>query len=201
MDIPTRIRDSAGEVVLTVVVVFFVLLAIVELILAAYVPIQALVPAGLWLAFVFFGVRSSIRSEGGIRQFLIRRVGVFACRHFAEIAPGDGQKVLSFGYDWFGRRLYYIRIMAGAVRSVKWGAGQASSLSGRDMNDWHVIVWFEREQATTLDWNHVSRPKYGLHIVGPSQEKRKAEALGKNLAEFLHKRGLGGVESGESNND
>ncbi|MHC4740988.1 MAG: hypothetical protein ACYS8Z_03700, partial [Planctomycetota bacterium] len=68
---------------------------------------------------------------------MINRVGVFAHRQFAEIARlEDGSQVLGFGYRLLGRRFYYFKVKCDGIRSVDWGMGQASGMTGRDMNDW-----------------------------------------------------------------
>lgn len=182
MDIPKSLKETIFNAALISIVVFFVLLAVANLLLFNYLPLITLILSLIWLVFVFFQVRRSCREDGGVKQFMIKLAGVFAPSQFAEIVQNDRRrKALYFGYRLFGNRFYYLKIQSDGIKTIDWEMGQASSLAGRDMNDWQVVIWFDADLATTLNWTPSDRPRFGLHIVGPSRENGKL----KNLATFL----------------
>jgi hypothetical protein len=196
INIPKSLRETAFSVVIFSIVIFFVLLAILELLLLNYIfdkdqRLIALIPSVLLLVFIFFQVRGSCRYDGGVRQFMIKVAGIFAPHQFAEITRQDtGRKMLCFGYQLFRKRFYYIKILCDGIKTVDWGSGQASSLAGYDMDDWQVVVWFDKDLATTLNWNSSNTPRFDLHIVGPPQTKQKTEELGRLFIELLRNAGV-----------
>jgi hypothetical protein len=193
MDIPKPASEITIMVVLFSIVVFFVLLAIFNLLFLSYLPIFnrdqrliTLVSSVIWLVFIFFAVRSSYRYHGGMQQFMINLACVFAPHQFAEIVRQDtGRKVLCFGYQLFRKRFYYLKIQCDGIKTVDWGAGQGS----RGMNDWHIYVWFDKDSATTLNWASSEKPRFGIY-AGPSLMKDKTEKLGALFIEFLRNAGV-----------
>jgi len=201
IDIPKSLRETTFNVAIFSIVVFFVLLAIFDLLFLSYLPIFdrgqriiTTVSSVIWLVFVFFQVRSSCRYDGGVQQFMIKVAGIFALHQFAEIVKQDtGQKVLCFGYQLFRKRFYYLKIQCDGIKTVDWGAGQGS----RGMNDWHVVVRFDKDSATTLNWASSEKPHFGIY-VGPSLMKDKTEKLGNLLIEFLRNAGVAAAQYDDS---
>lgn len=191
MVIPKSLKEIAFEVVLFSIVVFFTFLATIDILFLIYMPTMSIIASILWLMFIFFQIRGACRESGGIKQYKIRIAGIFAWREFAEISrDSSGRKVLSLGYKLFGKRLYCLKVLCDGIKTVDWSMGQASGITGRDMNDWHVVIWFDEELSTTLDWTYPSKSKYGLYIIGPSQKKENAVKLGDRLISFLIEAGV-----------
>ena len=181
MDIPKPLGETIFIVAIFVIVVFFVLLAILNILFLHYIPKGPLIASIIWLVFIFFSIRSSCREDGGVRQFMIKLVGVFAPHQFAQIVrQNTGRKVLCFGYQLFRNRFCYIKIQCDGIKTIDWSPGQGS----RGTNDWHISVWFDKDSATTLNWASSHKPRFGIY-VGPSLNKQKTEELGNRFIEFL----------------
>ena len=160
------------------------------LLLAVYALVNriALIAPCLWLAFVSMTVRSNCRAEGGIRPFLVNCLGNVTGRRFAAIgAPGE----IQFGYRLLGRRFIQERIALGKIESVEWSPGQASSMAGRDMNDWHVVLWFHHDDpARSQRRQRLRKPDQDPCIIGPSRRKEETAALGLGIVAFLQSAGV-----------
>src|SRR5262245_18804701 len=84
-----------------------------------------LVASVLWLLIVAFTLYAVLH-EIGLRPFAIEFLGMFSYRHFAEVRRDADRIVLSFGYELFRRRFYYLRLDSDWLVSIDMSTGQAS---------------------------------------------------------------------------
>lgn len=167
-------------IVLTCLVV-----AVFNLVRATMVPTVSLMASLLWIGLVVLVVSSNIRNEGGIGQYAINRLGLYSRRHFIRVTF-DGRKAdtIYVGYSLFGRYREYVTVRAKAISSLDWSPGQATAMSGRDMNDWHVALWYHHPDGPQR------KPFPGVRdeevfMLGPSGSRARIEALGRQVVEFL----------------
>lgn len=182
--------NSLGSIwfyfLLHLIILFFVLVAIFN-ICFLYHSLGVLILSAVWLFIVFAVNCTGYKEEGGMPFWLINRGGEFVRRHFAEVIRDDsGQLLLCFGYQLFGRSFYLLKLKWEGIISVDWGAGQATSMAGRDMKDWHVCLWFHPDSAV---WNGAAH-KIGIYIVGLYQPREMAEVFGDKFIAFLRKAGM-----------
>lgn len=198
MSIAKSTRQFVGEIVATLVmlsfVIFFALLAIFNLVTLPTESIIGSLASLGWLALVLFGVWGLYKFEG-IGHSLIYFVGIFSRYHFAAVChQTEGWDALCFGYKLFGQRFYLLKIKCDGIRTVDWSTGQASSRSGQDANDWSVVVWYSKKQATKGSWDSLDKHCHGLYIVSPEQEKTKTEVFGNRFVAFLRSAGVAAAQ-------
>lgn len=151
----------------------------------------ALVPSILWLSLngvMLFG----FCKERGSHQVLTEILGAFARQQFVWAFPtGTGHTEIRFGYQIFGMRRFYFVIPADRIESVNWSTGQASHMSGRDMDDWSVAVWYDHGDPA-LSQKHKSwrKPDQEVHIVGLTGSKSEVAASGHAFLNFLRESGV-----------
>jgi hypothetical protein len=189
LPIPNSRTEVTLQFAATLIVVVFTLLGFVNVCSGV-----ALVPSLIWLALVTAMVWSSSREQGGLRRFLITLLGSLFGQRFVEsdtsgAPPGD----IHFGFDLFGRRFIQKCIAMERIESVEWSTGQATAMAGRDMNDWHVFVWFDHRDPTTAEtkrkWG-ARRPEQDIYGVGSPARKARTEALGMAFIAFLREAGV-----------
>ena len=195
MRIPKSFIGTFSYFIFISIIASFALLgsisAAYNLILFKQMSIPTLVVSAIWLLFIFYSIRQSCRDQGGVRQFFINCLGTFAMHQFVEITMQDSsRKVLRFGYQLFAKRFYYLKdVQCDRIKTVNWSLGQATSLAGRDMNDWSVVLWFENDSESPLAWEPPNKALHGIshavRIVGPSRKKYKTEELGNKFIKFL----------------
>jgi len=167
-------------IVLTCLVV-----AVFNLVRVTTVPTVSLIASLLWVGLVFRVVTSNIREEGGIGQYAINRLGLYSRRHFIRATLyGLQADTIYVGYSLFGRDRAYLTVRAKAISSLGWSPGQATAMSGRDMNDWDVALWYHHPDGPQR------KPYPGVRdeevfILGPSGSRARVEALGRQVVEFL----------------
>ncbi|MCD6051054.1 MAG: hypothetical protein K0Q55_2457 [Verrucomicrobia bacterium] len=115
-------------------------------------------------------------------------------RNVVEFMAQTGKPAeIRFGYDVFGQRLITKRIPVESIRSVDWSTGQVTAMSGKDMNDWMLWMWFDhndlvrKEKELKGGWKCAGQENYQ---IGPSGKKADTEALGMAFIEFLRKAGV-----------
>jgi len=187
MPIPKSRSEVVIEFVVIGTVVGFALLAVVNLCSGV-----ALIASFIWLTFVTAMIWSSCRREGGVRPFIISMMGDLFGRCFAEWSPAEEQpKCIRFGFQLFRRRFVQQSIRIDRIESVEWHTGQATDMAKRDMNDWHVWVWFSHDDPSRTEarrkWHR--KPDQDLYGVGPTDRKERTEALGLSFVSFLRSAG------------
>jgi hypothetical protein len=176
-----------GAVVWVVVAVSLVL-ATVNLFLWRSIPVFSLVASILWLVFVAFMIRSAIRNAGSIRQFVIEAVSVLARKQFVVAVNRPQGLAICFCYEFCGRRYHVVEIPAESIESLDWSQGQASSLAGRDMDDWQVYLWYHPR-----DRRHPLFPGMRTadpHVVGPPRAREFTDRFGHEFRLFLKSVGI-----------
>ncbi len=169
---------------------FFVAVAVSNLVDYESVPRYAIILSVLWLLIVATVITLGIGDDGGLRLFVIDRLGNFSADQFVEIIPRHGDDLMvRFGFKLLGRDFNHLQIRRAELASVAWSSGQATSLAGHDMNDWHVTVWYTCKGSRR--W--VSDSSYreeAPHGVGPAGPKHEAAALGASLVDFFRSAGI-----------
>ncbi len=194
--VPKTLREEVGAVVgtimLTAFVVFFVWLAIYDLLNSV-----AYIPSILWLALVGTIIFGFLK-EFGPKQVLIEVMGFFAPKQFIWTVPRDDTtKEIHYGFQVFGHRFSYWKIPADKITEVYWNTGQTTHQVGRDMNDWSVVVWYEHnDPAKTLKREKYSKnPDQELYLIGPPGKKEDTTAFGHSLLDLLRKSGVSLIPS------
>jgi hypothetical protein len=169
---------------------FFVAAAVFDLVNVRSMPLLAILASIAWLSLVMLILTASAQRAGGMRQYVVNRLGDFSKKQFVKADnSGSGPAILFFGYDMLGRELYYFKLDTRSVVSVEWSTGQATAQAGRDMNDWHVALWYRHPDGPP-------HPPYpGLrdervYIVGPSGRRQTIEAFGRSFVAFLRDTGV-----------
>ena len=186
MRIPKPVWQTVVEIILSFLILFFVLLAILNLVLFNDMSVVGLLASMAWLVLMLLCVWGLCKYNGGVRHSLIRLLSFFSRYHFAAVCQqAEGWDALCFGYKFFARRFYLLKIKCDGIQTVDWSWGQLSDRAGRDANDWSVVVWYNKRLATKRGWDSFDEHDLGLYIVGPEQEKIKTEELGNRFIEFL----------------
>jgi hypothetical protein len=193
MAIPKSRIGILFHVVFAAGIFFFTILAITNL----FVHV-AIIASCTWLAIVFIGVRTACKTDGSVWKFVINWLGCFARRQFVEATLREtGPAEIRFGYQFFRRRLFYFLVPVDKIETVDWSTGQATDMAGRDMNDWHVALWFDHDDVSKSEkkqkWG-LKKPDQDVYIVGPSTCKAEAEILGLAFVTFLHAAGATWLE-------
>jgi hypothetical protein len=171
------------QLVIAVVVIFFVALAIVNL-----SNNEGVIFSYLWLGLVTLLIGNAVIEEHGVFRFLINRLGDWFGSPFVEAHSGE----VHFGFHWLGLRFIQQRIPIERIELVEWSTGQATAMAGYDRDDWHVILWFDHADPTRAEIQQRRghrKPGQDLHIVGPDGPKARTEAFGLSLVAFLRTAG------------
>ena len=159
------------------VAIIFVFLAIFHLVRFRWASWITIAASLAWLLIIVASIRAAISDDGGFRQWLFFRINDVSRRHFVEVSSTEHETPrVRFGCMWFNCSIYILEIPIKAVSSVDWRTGQASSLAGRDMNDWHVTIWYRhpgRIKAKPF-WVRSER----LHIVSYFGSRTTIELFG-----------------------
>ena len=181
---------AIGMAIWYALVLLTISIALWNLLRVHQIPIASTIASVLWLGLVYLLISIPLRAEGNIRQYIIQRLRAFSGHHFARILSGeDGVTWLAMGYTLWGREYFYLQIETTAIYSVAWHAGQGSSMSGRDLNDWSVVMWYR-------DANGPARKCY----PGPCKDdaltmvlegsRAEVTAFGQQLVKFLIESGV-----------
>ena len=160
-DIP-RSSSAVFHLVFYAVLVFFVAVAISNLVDYESVPLYAIILSVVWLLIVATVITLGIGDDGGLRLFVIDRLGNFSAHQFVEIIPQHGDDLVRFGFKLLGRDFNHLEIRGAKLASVTWSSGQATSLAGHDMNDWQVTVWYncKGSKRWVSDLSYFSAPDF-----------------------------------------
>ena len=166
-------------------VFIFTVVAACNLVFMQYISIVATIASVLWLLLVTWFVVENIRDEGGIRHYIINRLGTYSGQQFVRATPEHDAETISFGYLMFGRFLSYLIVDVNAISSINWSSGQATAMAGRDMNDWHVVLWYYHPEGPQRKPFPGVREEE-IYIIGDSCPRAIVEAFGRQLVEFLN---------------
>jgi hypothetical protein len=154
-----------------------------------------MVLACVWLAIMALLIWGTCKNQGGFRMCLVNFFGFFSHRQFVESVPREtGSVEIRFGYRLFGRRLFYLTVALGKIESVNWSPGQNPSL-------WNVFIWFDHDDPQKSLTNQScgrKKPGQDIYQVGPSRRRKKTEAFGMALVDFLRRAGAAMIQ--EENN-
>ena len=195
MTIP-RERGTAvfgiGVIVFTVISVVVAAAApVVSLWLAAPYFWLGLAASILWLFLVAQNLWYSCKSAGGLRRYVIDIVAGVYGKLFAEISTASPQ-ALELGVYLAGRRFVQQTIPLDSIETVEWSTGQATSMAGRDVNDWHVCLWFDHSdpaKSTKERRIGLRKPDQEICCIGPYGHKNKTAAFGLSVVDFLRAAG------------
>jgi hypothetical protein len=165
----------------------FIALAVDNLIHFKSTPLYGLVPSVFWLGIVAF-VIVVLLCTIGVREMAVAFLGEFSPRHFVEAGRDGDRTVIGFGFRLFGIRLYYLRLDREQVVSVDMRTGQASAFAGRDMNDWHVALWYRDfgKPARFFQGRRIDE----VYLVGPAQARAVTEPWFREFVGFLRAAGV-----------
>jgi len=177
MPVPKSPGEVISKFVITIIVVCFTLLGVVNLCLWT-----AVIPSLIWLAFIAMCIKSSARQTGGLRPFLVNVAGDLFGKKFAEWNPEEPQpQCIRFGFQLAGHRFIQKNVEVGKIESISWHTGQASSMAGRDVGDWKVWLYLD---------SGVQKPDHVRYGIGPAVRKDRTEAFGLAFVSFLRKAGI-----------
>jgi len=103
-----------------------------------------------------------------LASVLRRTIGSFSNDHFFA---GESDGYVSAGFRLFGLEFLHFGLPMLDIVKVDASAGQASGLSGTDMQDWHIFVWSSDK----------------LHTLGPEQPREAAESQVALIHEVLQR--------------
>lgn len=188
--IPVPSSSPSSAVFFYAFVLFFVALAIYYLVNSVSMPLPTILASIAWLIIVLLSILLTVSDDGGIKKYLINRLGQFSKRHLVwAISASNKSDQLCFGYVMFDHEFHYLQVPSSAVVSVEWSPGQATSLAGRDRNDWCVAIWF-RDPAGPKGLRFPSIRDEDVHMVGRAGRKSDIEPFGRSLVAFLQNAGV-----------
>ena len=189
MDIASS-GSAVFDIVVATVVVFFVAVAISNLVDYESAPLYAIILSVLWLLIVATSIKMSIHDDRGLRLFIIISLANLSVHQFVEISPQRGDDLMvRFGFTLLGHDFNHLQIRHAKLASVAWRSGQATSLAGHEMNDWYVNVWYNRKGSRRWTSDSGYREE-AAHGVGRSGPKHEADALGGSLVDFFRSAGI-----------
>ena len=182
MPVPPRSRGEMIWVsVLTLIVVVFSMLSVYDL-----VTQEAIIAPLLWICFVALIIWQGARTEGDYLKFAISVAAVFVGKEFVEVTSlGDNSPEIRFCIQIFGRRSNQWSLSSEKLVSVEWSSGQATQMAGRDMNDWHVFIWFNDDKGRKS-----RKPGQWLHVIGQSRSKQETKKFGLAFVDLLRNAGV-----------
>ena len=81
-------------------------------------------------------------------------------------------------------------ILLAKVESVEWSTGQGSARVGKDVDDWHVSLWFDHDDPNRPNREIYLKPGQDRHIVGPFRAKEITEAWALEIVGLLQQGGV-----------
>lgn len=155
-----------------------------NLVYATRISITAIVASVLWIGLMVVVITWNIWEAGGVRHYLINCLGNYSHRHFVRANPPTGKaETVLIGYSLLGRDWICLEVDSKAISTIEWCAGQGSALSGRDLNDWNVVLWYHPPRGKKIRYPSIRQEE--LFIVGPFGPRSTVEEFGKQLVEFL----------------
>lgn len=120
----------------TTIIVIFVFLAVRNLLNGI-----AMIASSLWLLLIAFAVMNEIR-DSGWRGYCVAVAGAFSRQQVLAVRTSGDSSTLEVGFRLFGFNIVERRIPAQELAGICWNTGQGSDLAGRDVDDWHVVLWY-----------------------------------------------------------
>lgn len=188
MAVPPERGGCCGAGCVLAFVGFFVWLAVDNLADYSRTPWIGIVASVLWLALVVFVIVVGVWAAGGIGPTVIACLGLWSRRQFADVSRAGERVVIGFGYELFGRRFYYLRLDREQIIKVVMNTGQASSLAGRDVGDWSVVLWYRFGGLAPRTPGY--RGDEEVYIVGPARAREQTAELFGAFVAFLRSAGV-----------
>lgn len=151
-----------------------------------------------WVGMVLFMVIMDFHLAGGFAFWVNGHLMRFAKRHWVRIVRNDSAPpTISIGFELFGRDFDRFRTELSNVTKIDWTSGQATALSGIDSNDWHVAMWYLKNQRSGT-WNRLIGESTDLVLIGPQGTKTETAELGERFVGFLAKAGVDLIQVSEA---
>jgi hypothetical protein len=168
--------------------VFFCLAATWRLVKYRDTPPISLIGSALWLLLVLYALTEIYKS--GIRDAFLSVLSCISRDHYVAIKPSDTLPTrVAIGFHLLGWNLDRYVLLLGGIRKVSWGAGQASGMTGRDQNDWYVVIWAQRESVCTIRPTRAPNRQMGL-VAGRTGPRRRVEPFVRELVDMFRQAGL-----------
>lgn len=194
--VPKSVRAVVGAVIGTVLLTVF-LLSSIYLAIYDLLHVQGIIPSLVWLSLIGLIFFATFRGERG-KNVGVKFLGAFSRKEFVQIVNNEGrQNEFQFGYQAFGHQFLYFVVAADRIAQIDWDTGQISDRAGRDMNDWHIALWYEHGDPEKSKWKKQYRlrhPDWDVHCFGPTGPKQKISAFGGDLVDFLRSSGISLVQ-------
>lgn len=136
----------------------------------------------LWLGLVALYTAGGLVACGGLAGLARGALHLFSRVEFVGL---NGAGDLQHGFVLWGQEFTLDSAPLGSLSSVRWSPGQASSMTGEDMDDWSVTLWFQGEELEPRPW---SDSPWLLGSQGPG---RATSRVGERLVAFLRRSGCG----------
>lgn len=149
---------------------------------------MTIVASCLWLILVFAAFLNECHEDGGLSQYLINRLGEFGAARFLTVERTEnGEPEACFGYCLHRKRYYFLKVPLSEIVSLNWNTGQATSLAGRDTNDWHTCLWHLTNRDTMVSKMTVRDRgrREDVYIFGPWGTKETVGPFAHRTVKFL----------------
>jgi hypothetical protein len=158
-------------------------------------PAISLVASALWLLLTAYALTKTYKS--GTRDAFLGLLSYISLDHYVVIKPSETLPMhVAIGFRLMGWNLDRDVLILGGIRKVSWGAGQASGMTGRDQNDWYVLIWAQRESVCTTRPNRTPNRPMGFFsglsglVAGLSGPRRRVEPFVRELLDMFRQAGL-----------
>ena len=149
---------------------------------------EQIVPSLVWLGLNVLVVGTGCHVEGP-RGFLLDILGAFTTRHFFKICPNPGHPtLLRIGFRLLGVSLSRWILPLDSVKHLSWSPGQGTVVSGCDVHDWTVTLWFQPDTSETTRKSG-RFPGLEVIILGPPSSRDVAATLGRTIIGLLEEAG------------
>ena len=136
----------------------------------------------LWLGLCALYTGVGLKASGGLAGLARGALHLFSRVEFVAL---DGAGHLHHGFVLWGQEFTRASVPLNSLTSVRWSPGQASSMTGEDMDDWSVAIWFRDEELEPDPWGD------SLWILGSQEPAPDASLIGERLIAFLRQSGCG----------
>ena len=155
-------------------------------------PVYAVVCAALWLMcmiMIIWGLVSEVMAYG-VKNYLLGILCLFSKKHWIDIVEVGSSDPLVYVYFRLLRMRFKVKsFRCSEIEYIDYSAGQCTGMTGRDYNDWCVLIRFHYDETTSTHYSD-----RGIRI-GPSWKMVKAKALCIEIMELF---GQVGVHFGET---